>query len=59
MVGCAVEIHGHRERAEDQDVRLMLAGQLAEETAGDAIRMGAGSESEDAERQYGAGRHIY
>src|ERR1700722_2294388 len=48
----------HRERAEDENVRLVLAGELAEEAAGDAIRMGAGGESEETESQYGAGRHI-
>ena len=51
-------IHRHRERAEDQNVRLVLAGELAEEAARDAIRMGAGGENEDTESQYGAGRHI-
>ena len=51
-------IHGHGERAEDENVRLVLAGELAEEAAGDAIRMGAGGESEDTESQYIAGRHV-
>ncbi len=51
-------IHGHRKRAEDQNVSLVPAGEPSEEAARDAIRMDAGGKSEDTESQYGAGRHI-
>jgi hypothetical protein len=51
-------IHGHGERAEDENVWLVLAGELAEEAVGDAIRMDAGDESEDTKSQYSAGHHI-
>jgi hypothetical protein len=50
-------IHRHRERAEDENVRRVLAGEVAEEAAGDAIGMDAGGESEDTDSQYDAGLH--
>jgi hypothetical protein len=45
----------HGKRAEDKNVRLVFAGELAQEAAGDAIRVGAGGASEDTESQHGAG----
>ena len=57
MLGCAVESTA-MESEPDENVRLVLAGELAEKAAGDAIRMGAGGENDDTESQYTAGRHM-